>query len=138
MTWFNTDHSLGSRLDKFLVSPNLVSFVSNCDILPCVLSDHDFVDLSLDFKDLIPRGPGIWKFNNSLFDDEDFCHYVSDPIQNLRSCKSSFGSIQQWWDFFKSSLKQDIMLFAREKRKQLSRERVSLTNRLIRLKSQLV
>ena len=138
MTWFNADHSLGSRLDKFLVSPNLVSFVSNCEILPCVLSDHDFVDLCFDFKDLIPRGPGIWKFNNSLLDDEDFCHYVSDRIQDLLSCKSSFGSIQQWWDFFKSSLKQDITLFAREKRKRLSRERVSLTNRLIRLKSQLV
>ena len=59
MIWFNAGHSLGSRLDKFLVSPNLVSFVSNCDILPCVLSDHDFIDISLDFKDLIPRGPGI-------------------------------------------------------------------------------
>ena len=125
MTWFNADHSIGSRLDKFLVSPNLVDFVRKCDILPCVLSDHDFVDLAFDFKDLIPCGPGIWKFNNSLLDDEDFCQFISDRIMDLSSCKSSFDSVQQWWDFFKSSLKHDITSFAREKRKRLSRERVS-------------
>ena len=30
-TWFNSDFSIGSRLDIFLVSQSLLSFVSNCD-----------------------------------------------------------------------------------------------------------
>lgn len=41
-------------------------------------------------------------------------------------------------DFFKSSLRDDIIYFARECRKQLHRENVILTNRLIDLKCQLV
>ena len=53
-------------------------------------------------------------------------------------CKSSFESVKQWWDFFKSSLGDDIIYFARLCRKHLDHERVSLTNRLINLKSQLV
>ena len=137
-TWFNANHTIGSRLDKFFISPNLVKFASKCEILPCCLSDHDFVHLHFDFKDLIPRGPGIWKFNNSLLDNEDFCSFISDRITDLSSCKSSFDSVKQWWDFFKSSLKNDIIHFARECRKRLHRDRVSLTNRLIDLKRQLV
>ena len=46
--------------------------------------------------------------------------------------------MKTWWDFFKESLKQDIVSFAKNKRKFASRERVVLTNRLIDLKQRLV
>ena len=49
-----------------------------------------------------------------------------------------FESIKQWWDFFKSSLRDDIIYFARVCRKHLHCGRVFLTNRLINLKCQLV
>ena len=109
-----------------------------CEITPCCLSDHDFVRLSLDFVDLAARGPGVWKFNNSFLDDDVFCNYISDRISDLASCRSSFDSVKSWWDFFKCSLKTDIISFARERRKSLCRERVSLTNRLINLRRQLI
>ena len=44
-TWFNADKSIGSRLDKFLLAKDLVSNVRKCEILPCVFSDHDSVNL---------------------------------------------------------------------------------------------
>ncbi|KAK2562278.1 Transposon TX1 uncharacterized 149 kDa protein, partial [Acropora cervicornis] len=40
-TWFNSDFSIGSRLDKIFVSQSLFSFVSKCEIKPFCLSDHD-------------------------------------------------------------------------------------------------
>ena len=126
------------RLDKFFISEKLINYVTNCEISPCCLSDHDYVNLSFDFEHLIPRGPGIWKFNNSLLDDESFCEYVMSRITDLSLCKTFFDSVKTWWDFFKESLRNDIITFAREKRKRLNYERVSLTNRLINLKRQLV
>lgn len=97
--------------------------------MPCCLSDHDFVRLSLNFADFNVRGPGVWKFNNSFLDDDVFCNYISDRILDLSLCKSYFDSVKSWWGFFKCPLKN--ISFAREKRKSLCRERVSLTNRLI-------
>ncbi len=137
MTWFNSDFSIGSRLDKFFISKNLENFVDKCEILPCCLSDHDYVNLVFDFSDLTPRGPGIWKFNNSLLDDESFCVYMNDCITDLISCRNHFPSPKIWWDFVKESMKSDIISFAKKKRKQLNHERVSLTNELIELKKQL-
>ena len=34
--WFNSDMSIGSRLDSFLLSHNLISSLSSCEISPCV------------------------------------------------------------------------------------------------------
>lgn len=137
MSWFNADFTIGGRLDKFLLSSRLVDFAEKCDITPCCLSDHDYVNLSFDCADSAPRGPGLWKFNNSLLSDEIFCQYLSERISDLSSCLSAFGSVKSWWDFFKVSLKADIRLFAKSKRRELSRERVVLTNRLIGLKRRL-
>ena len=138
MTWFNSDFSIGSRLDKFFLSSNVIEFVDKCDFSPCCLSDHDFVNLVFDFRSLVPRGPGIWKFNNSLLDDELFCVFMNDCISDLVSCKQSFHSPKLWWDFFKESFKCDVISFAKEKRRKLNHERVILTNNLISLKHQLV
>ena len=137
MTWFNSNFSIGSRLDKFYLSRNLTKYVKSCEITPCCYSDHDFVMVIFDFSTLIPRGPGLWKFNNFLLNDERFCSFLTERINDLSTCKTSFQSLKSWWDFFKESLKQEIISFAREKRKSLSRERVILTNNLIALKRQL-
>ena len=45
-TWCNSDFSIGSRLDYFFVSTNVMPSVVSCEISPCVFSDHDFICLS--------------------------------------------------------------------------------------------
>ena len=137
-TWFNSDFSIGSRLDKFLVSQSLFSFVSNCEIKPFCLSDHDIVYLTLRLDDLRPRGPGLWKFNNSLLQDTNFIEYITDRMNALIEGIEHFPSVKLWWDFFKNSLQAEITSFSRTKRKNLSHERVVLTNEIIRLKALLV
>ena len=59
-TWFNSDFSIASRLDSFLISRYLCDEVVSCEIRPCVYSDHDFVYLDLDL-DLHTDvwGPGV-------------------------------------------------------------------------------
>ena len=137
-TWFNSDFSLASRLDKFYVSPDLVPSVSLSQIHPCVFSDHDLVDLVIDFSHFSPLGPGLWKFNNSLLTDTAFCDHLSSRILDLSNCIPRFTSFKDWWEFFKRSLSQECIYFAKQKRTQLNREQVILTNRLIECKQLLV
>ena len=68
-TWFNSDLSIASRLDTFLISRDLCAQVTSCEIRPCVYSDHEFVFLELNLQTATPRGQGVWKFNNSLLQD---------------------------------------------------------------------
>ena len=137
-TWFNSDFSIASRLDKFYVSSDLVQFISSSSIRPCCFSDHDLVDLVIDLSQFSPQGPGLWKFNNSLLADADFCDHLSSRISDLANCISRFSSLKNWWEFLKLSLKEECINFAKQKRTELNREKVTLTNRLILCKQLLI
>ena len=136
-TWFNSDFSIASRLDKFFISPDLVQFILSSSIRPCCFSDHDLVDLVIDLSKFSPQGPGLWKFNNSLLTDAAFCDHISNRIADLASA-SLFFPPKDWWEFFKLSLKEECIDFAKQKRTELNREKVNLTNRLILSKQLLV
>ena len=137
-TWFNANFSIGSRLDKFLITKDLLPSVDKCDILPCPFSDHDCVFLAFDVPEGIKYGPGVWKLNNSFLDDKDFCDLIRKTISDHILVQSRyFDSICDWWEFLKQSIKDVCVAFARKKRKELCHERVLLTNRLIRLRRRL-
>ena len=138
VSWFNSSFTIGSRLDKFFVSRNIIDRINSCELTPCCFSDHDFLHLDANFDNVMPRGPGLWKFNNSLLADPIFCDFLSARISDLSSCILLFKSAKSWWDFCKESLKQDILLFSKNKHKFACRERVVLTNRLISVKQRLV
>ena len=137
-TWFNHDYSIASRLDKFFVSKDLFTSDCQCEISPCPLSDHDFVSFVFDIPDAAKRGPGVWKLNNSLLDDKNFCDIIRNLIQSHVSYFASFPSPQDWWEFLKASIKEESISFSRQKRRQLCRDRVFLTNKLISLRQRLV
>ena len=137
-TWFNHDYSIASRLDKFFVSKELFTSDCQCEISPCPLSDHDFVSFVFDIPDAAKRGPGVWKLNNSLLDDKNFCGIIRNLIQSHVLYFASFPSPQDWWEFLKVSIKEESISFSRQKRRQLCRDRVFLTNKLISLRQRLV
>ena len=136
-TWFNSDFSIGSRLDKFFVSQRFMSAVKSCEIKPCPFSDHDFVYLSIQSSGNNSRGPGCWKFNNSLLNDSAFCEYITTCIDDLSGCLQHFPSVKSRWDFFKQSIRSQITYFSKNKSRELSHERVLLVNRIIDLKLKL-
>ena len=134
-TWFNADMSIGSRLDSFLVARELVTSLITCDISPCVFSDHDFVTLDLDLSHVCDFGPGVWKLNNSLLDDRIYCDLITDLINQHLTFRHVFGSVKDFWESLKDTIRSRTIIFSKTKRRELSRERVRITNRLVKLKS---
>lgn len=53
----------------------------SCSITPCCFSDHEFVDLQINFSDDYAQGPGLWKFN-SFLNDTDFCDFILAKIDD--------------------------------------------------------
>lgn len=137
-SWYNSNMSIGSRLDSFLLSRDLFTSLSSCEISPCVFSDHEFVTLDVDLSDVFDFGPGVWKFNNSLLEDRIYCALITDLIDQHLSFKHVFVSIKDFWESLKEVIRNRTILFSETKRRELSRERVRITSRLIKLKSRLV
>ena len=137
-TWFNSDSSVASRLDTFLVVRSLLQSVKSCVISPCVFSDHEFVSIDLVLDVSSKYGPGVWKLNNSLLEDESYCEKIRSLIDRFLLFKHAFSSSDSFWESLKNDIKVESIAFSKQKRRDLSDERVSLTNRLIALKHRLV
>lgn len=82
-TW-RGPHGKLSRLDYFLVSSDIESFVSRSDIGYSYRSDHCPVILELILNNQ-DRGRGTWKFNNSLLSDKDYVQKVKQVISDIIS-----------------------------------------------------
>ena len=67
------------RIDFFLVAKFLVKFVSNVGITTSIAPDHKTLLLCQALPETTPRGPGFWKFNNTLLDDENYTNSPPRP-----------------------------------------------------------
>ena len=70
-TWRNKSFKIQCRLDYFLVSQDLCRLATSCKIVHAAETDHS--EILIHFKNETAnqrKGPGFWKFNNSLLKDE--------------------------------------------------------------------
>ena len=93
-----------SRIDYFLVSQSVGLTCDQADIVPSINTDHSLVSINL-FNEDGKRGPGIWKFNNTLLKNESF---VNEMRQHILSCNDAFSYLnaQEYWDLLKFEMKQ--------------------------------
>ena len=103
-----------------------------CEILPCVFSDHDSVVLQLNLIDIFRRGPGLWRLNLDLLEDENFCDRISKLAENHVLYQKAFPNIHDWWDFLKESIKLASQNFSKTKLRNLNQN--CITNLLIEAK----
>ena len=104
-TWMSSDGSVSSRIDLIGCPYVWVPSVSSCDILPCPYSDHRAVLLRVTVPDVVPPGPGLWKLNISVLEDEDYVRQVGEFWSNWRGQRSRFPSLGKWWEEGKSRIK---------------------------------
>ena len=61
-----------SRIDFILVSRSISIEVQTAEIQLSIAPDHKATFLKINIRNEFNRGPGTWKFNNSLLEDDDF------------------------------------------------------------------
>ena len=71
------------RLDFFLISESLLSFVREEKISHGYRSDHSAVSLSLIFNKS-PRGRTFWKFNNSFLKNLEFIDEIKKTLRKIK------------------------------------------------------
>uniref|UniRef100_A0A3B3QSK1 B30.2/SPRY domain-containing protein n=1 Tax=Paramormyrops kingsleyae TaxID=1676925 RepID=A0A3B3QSK1_9TELE len=85
-----------SRIDLFLISSSIVSYVKDISHAVAPLSDHKLVCLKLSDIHDNPRLRGYWKLNNTLLKDKKFndnsCQLMLDPNTANRYLSLSGGS----------------------------------------------
>jgi len=81
-----------SRIDFFLISKHLTKFDKKVDIQTSIAPGHNMILLSLSWPNENPRGPGFWKFNNSLLEDKEYTTKILELYPKFRE-KYCYGAI---------------------------------------------
>ena len=82
-TWGITNRGrVLERLDFFLVSDQILAQCCKSDIMPAYLSDHSIPYIMYKIGNQ-KRGPGFWKLNTSLLNDEDYLNEVGFIIDQI-------------------------------------------------------
>ena len=102
-TWFrHKPKVIASRIDYFLISDCLVNKTLTCAILPCTLSDHSAIKLCIETESP-KRGPGMWRFNNSVLNNDAFVEHVRNYIIGIKRIYSYLDPTE-FWELLKSEI----------------------------------
>ena len=83
-----------SRIDFFLISRPLSSCVKN-------VADHKAVYLNIEVKNEFTRGPGLWKFNNILLEDESYKDLIEFYYPQILNKYSEVTDKELLWELIK-------------------------------------
>ena len=119
-----------SRIDFFLVAKFLVKFVCNVGITISIAPDHKTPLLCLVLPETTPRGPGFWKFNNTLLDYENYTAQIRNLVLHIREKYSFMQDKQLFWELMKMEIREKSILFAKQKTRALYQREKEISERL--------
>ena len=126
-TWYHQSSAIHCRLDYWLVSKHLLPHVKECNIIPVSFSDHSF---NIQSDDFIKRGPGFFKFNNSLLDDQCFVEGLSEKIPEYKQKFNYLDDKRLYWDILKMEIRSFTIYYCRQNAKTKKAEEAVLQQKL--------
>ena len=114
-TWRDKALKVQCRLDYWLVAKELSHIMLNTEIKQSSLSDHSAIILTLQSKDYERRGPGFWKFNNSLLGDSTFVEQLQCLIPEYKKKYSNLADKGLFWDMIKMEIRGFCVRFSKRK-----------------------
>ena len=115
-TWSQKSPPVFCRLDYWLISNNLSDFVELTEIIPAVRTDHDAISLELGKLENELKGPGNWKMNCSLLDDEDYEEDIARMIPLwIAEGQKEFTDNRMIWDWIEHNIRAHAIQYSKRK-----------------------
>ena len=120
---------LSSRIDFFLVARHLTKWVERVETKVSNAPDHRAVRLTLLIAQ-VSRGPGIWKFNNSLLEDEKYADLIRENYIVISERYASLEDKRLKWELIKMELRGLTILYAKRKARKGREKETKIQKRM--------
>ena len=114
--------NMKSRINFFFISRPLSCCVKNTEIRTSIAPDHKSIFLNIEIKNEFARGPGLWKFNNTLLEDENYKELIEFYYLEILVQYSETTDRQLLWELIKIKLCVKTIKYSKEKRYKLRNE----------------
>lgn len=132
-TYESKSLKLKSRIDFFLIAKSLSGYVKNSEIYHAIAPDHNAIFISISWPNKPPRGPGLWKFNNTLLKDMQYVNTVQDTYAHVCSYYSNVTDKRLFWELMKMEIRAATIAFSKSKTKCISNREQELRRRIDQL-----
>ena len=130
-TWSQKSPCAFCRLNYWLISNNLEDFVQSTNISPAIRTDHAAIDLIIGDIEKGDNGPGLWKFNCSLLDDENYVDEVKNNFQMwIAEGEKDLQDKRAIWDWLKFNIRSHAINYSKIKSRQKRETETRLQNEL--------
>ena len=99
------------------------------DTLVSIAPDHKAIRVQLQLEN-DHRGPRLWKFNNSLLEDEISVKLITDSSAVIQNKYSGIEDKRLKWELIKMEIRGITIPFSKNKAKQLHQKERDIQNRL--------
>jgi hypothetical protein len=100
------------RLDYILASHKSLEKAGTIKCIPSSGSDHKLLIIKISLGNEKIQGRGMWKVNNTLLKDDEYCTLVENTIPNAKSSAEGQNPRATWeWTKFKIRLKQSTSIY---------------------------
>ena len=120
---------VSSRIDFYLISKSITNGAVKANTKVSNAPDHKAVVLDLRILSE-KRGPGLWKFNNSLVEDNEFVELIKNSYQAIREKYLDLKDDRSKWELSKMEIRSITISYTKYKGKQCRNRVTELQNRL--------
>ena len=124
---------LKSHVDFFLISGKFLHDVIKVETRASIAADHKAVSLSINLNEEFKRGPGLWKFNNTLLQDECFLQLIKDYYPCILQKHADVTDKQLLWELIKMEIRSETIRYSKRKSKQSKTRESAIQSRIEQL-----
>ena len=102
------------RIDFFLISKPLAKHCQNAEIMESIHTNQKIIYIKINSKhSSTKRGPGFWKFNNSLLADQQYIDHPTDLYVTKREEYSNISDKRIFWDIMKYEIQINTIQYSK-------------------------
>ena len=104
--------------------------VKKSEIYPSIAPDHRAIYISLSWTNGKSRGPGLWKFNNTLLKDEHYVTKIRETYSLTRAFCSDLEDARLLWEMLKMEIRATTIAYSKKKAKATTNRELEITRQL--------
>jgi len=131
-TYIDKKTKTKSRLDYILVSEKCFVRHHDINLIKAIKGDHKAVCVNLVY-DVKRKGPGYWKLNSSILEQQEYQKGVKDIIRTSQTQFENMRSKRLVWEIIKINVKEYSIQYCKRIRKNAHKKEVELQHEINRL-----
>ena len=136
-TYESKSLKLKSRIDYFLVSNTIAANAKRAEFRPSIAPDHKAIFLSFEIRGEFKRGPGSWKFNNQLLDDQNYINFINSSYPKILDKYKDVKSKMFLWEMIKMEVRSKTIQYSKSRRLNSKRKEIELHEEIQKLDQQI-